>query len=364
MRAALGHQVEAAPARQLGDRVRRQESCAGTHRTGRGARLGAAEQLALTWARVALARRGLPAGSPVLLLALPLAFAFFALRHLSEDERSTQTRVGDGEDDARQVWSKGLQKSLSPEGKTSGQAARGCRLSPTERGVDSITWSLRYVSGCLGDTLVSQVPPLPVLEWSRSGGLSRSLTTRRGKGAHSPGLRSHLSAAAAAALRSAPAARAARSSHKFWGSPSRLFFNSPQVGRRRLLRTLPSPRPLPLPHHTPTPRRRHATGRSLSWAIAAQPLSSSSPGKGLGRPSPAAAGNSRQGSLEAALTLSSSLPDRTEQFGEARKGPWCSQSLAGCGADLSLEKCVGGVVWWGRVGEDGEKFATLVPAPQ
>lgn len=262
VRAALGHQVEAAPARQLGDRVRRQESCAGTHRTGRGARLGAAEQLALTWARVALARRGLPAGSPVLLLALPLAFAFFALRHLAEDERSTQTRVGDG--DARQVWCKGLQKSLSPEGKASGRAARGRRLSSTGRGVDSITWSLRYVSGCLGDTLVSQVLPLPVLEWPRSGGLSRSLITRRGKGAHSPGLRSHLSAAAAAALRSAPAARAARSSHKFWGSPSRLFFNCPQVGRRRLLRTLPSPRPLPLPHHTPTPRRRHATGRSLS----------------------------------------------------------------------------------------------------
>lgn len=196
--------MEAAPAPQLGDRVRGQESSAGTHGTGLGARLGAAERLALTWAQVALARRGLPAGSPVLLLALPLAFAFFALRHLAEDERSTRTRLGDGEGDARQVWSKGLQKSLSPEGKASGRAARGRRLSPTGSGVDSITWSVRYVSGCLGATLVSQVPPLPVLEWPRSGGLSRSLTTRRGKGAHSPGLRSHLPAAAAAALRSAP----------------------------------------------------------------------------------------------------------------------------------------------------------------
>jgi hypothetical protein len=68
------------------------------------------------------------------------------------------------------------------------------------------------------------------------------------------GLCSHLPAAAAAALRSAPAAGAARSSHKFWGSPSRLFFNCPQVGRRRLLRTLPLASPPPSFPTTPPPR--------------------------------------------------------------------------------------------------------------
>lgn len=99
--------------------------------------------------------------------------------------------------------------------------------------------------------------------------LSCALKARRSKGVHSP-----VCARIARLLPPPPplcsalAVRAARSSHKFWGSPSRLFFNCPQVGRWRLLRTLPSPRPLPLPHHTPTPRRRHANGRSLSWALA------------------------------------------------------------------------------------------------
>ncbi|CAO2611839.1 hypothetical protein LEMLEM_LOCUS15329 [Lemmus lemmus] len=67
--------------------------------------------------------RGLPAGSPILLLALPLASAFFALRHLAEDERSTLNPLDDG--DARQVWSTGLEKSLSPEGKASCRVAWG-----------------------------------------------------------------------------------------------------------------------------------------------------------------------------------------------------------------------------------------------
>lgn len=171
--------MEAAPARQFGDPVGRQESCARTHGTRLGARLGAAERLALTWARVAFGGRGLPAGSPVLLLALPLASAFFALRHLAKDERSTRTRLGDG--DARQVWSKGLQKSLSREGRASGRAARGRRLSPAGSGVDSITWSARYVWGCLGATLVSRVLPLPALEWPRSGGCLAPLQPEEGK---------------------------------------------------------------------------------------------------------------------------------------------------------------------------------------
>lgn len=120
---------------------------------------------------------------------------------------------------------------------------------------------------------MSRVPPLPAPAWPRSSSLCLApLQPEEGKVVTvrsvlaSPGCHHRCC--------SAPAVRAARSSHKFWGSPSRLFFNCPQVGSWRLLRTLPSPRPLPLPHHTPTLRRRHATGRSLSWAIAAQPLSS------------------------------------------------------------------------------------------
>lgn len=120
---------------------------------------------------------------------------------------------------------------------------------------------------------MSRVPPLPAPAWPRSDGLGLvPLQPEEGKVIT---VRSAL--ASPGGRHSVPAVRAARSSHKFWGSPSRLFFNCPQVGRWRLLRTLPSPRPLPLPHHTPTPRRRHATGRSLSWAIAAQPLSSGGP---------------------------------------------------------------------------------------
>lgn len=116
---------------------------AGTHGTRGGVRPGVAGLWALTWAWVALAGRGLPAGSPVLLLALPLASAFFALRHLAEDERSPRNRLGDG--DARQVWSKGSEKSLSPEGRASSRAAWRRRLSPAGSGVDSVTWSVRSV---------------------------------------------------------------------------------------------------------------------------------------------------------------------------------------------------------------------------
>lgn len=218
--------------------------------------------LALTWAQVALGGSGLPTGSPVLLLALPFASAIFALRHLAEDERSTRTRLGDG--DARQVWSKGLQKSLSPGAKSKGPGCAGA--SPVacreRRGLDHLRRLLRPgVSrgySCVSGTAAAGCG-VASFRWPVS--LPYSPTRER---CSQSGLGSHLPAAAAAALRSTPAARAARSSHKFWGSPSRLFFNCPQVGRRRLLRTLPSPRPLPLPHHTPTPRRRHATGRSLS----------------------------------------------------------------------------------------------------
>lgn len=106
---------------QRRDPVRRGERCSETHGTVRDVRPGEVGLQALTWARVALAR--LPAGSPILLLALPLASAFFALGHLAEDERSARNRLGDG--DARQVWSKGLEKSLSPEGKASCRAAWG-----------------------------------------------------------------------------------------------------------------------------------------------------------------------------------------------------------------------------------------------
>lgn len=84
VRAARGRQVEVA--RPTQSSVGSLERCAGTHKVRHGARLGAAGRLALTWAWVTLAGSGLPAGSPVLLLALPLAFALFALSHLAEDE--------------------------------------------------------------------------------------------------------------------------------------------------------------------------------------------------------------------------------------------------------------------------------------
>lgn len=77
-------------------------------------------------------------------------------------------------------------KVCPSERRASGRAARGRRLSPAGSEVDSITCGVCSVWGCLGATLVSQGPPLPALEWPRSGGLSRSLTARRGEGAHSP----------------------------------------------------------------------------------------------------------------------------------------------------------------------------------
>lgn len=274
MRTAHGHQVEAAPARQFGDPVGRQESCARTHGTRLGARLGAAERLALTWARVAFGGRGLPAGSPVLLLALPLASAFFALRHLAKDERSTRTRLGDG--DARQVWSKGLQKSLIPGGKSqrpgcAGASPVACR---ERRGLDHPERPLR-----LGVSRGYSCVPGPAAAGSGVASLrwlSRSLTARRGKGAHSP-VYARISRQLPP-LRCVPLLLPARP-----GVPT--SFGEVLAGSFSIARRLdagasfaPSPRLAPslFPHHTPTPRRRHATGRSLSLAITAQPLSSGS----------------------------------------------------------------------------------------
>lgn len=207
--ATHGHQVEAALAQQLRDPVGRQESYAGTHWTELSARLGVAERLALTWARVALGGRELPAGSPILLLALPLAFAFFALRHLAEDERSTRTRLGDGA--ARQVWSKGLLKSLSPERRGSERAALGRPLSLAGSFVDSITWSVRYVLGCLGATLGSRGPGaagsgVASLRWPDS----LPYSPKRERCSQSAQC-SHLPAAAAAPLRCAALLLPARS---------------------------------------------------------------------------------------------------------------------------------------------------------
>lgn len=71
-------------------------------------------------------------------------------------------------------------------GRASGRAAReaspvACRK---QRGLDHLERPLSLE--WLGAALVSRVPPLPALEWPRFGGLSRSLTARRGKGDHNP----------------------------------------------------------------------------------------------------------------------------------------------------------------------------------
>lgn len=178
---------------------------AGGRGTGDGSRGGEGgsrppARCALTWARAAFRGRGLPAGAS-LLLALPLASAFFALRHLAREVHARRRRLRRRRRATSLVrgLGSGLGKVCPSRGRASGPAAavapRGgvsCRLrgaARTRRAVRA-TWdwrSLRQAIALALGLLLSLREVLGsrccrLLSWPLSG----ALAARRRRGDHSP----------------------------------------------------------------------------------------------------------------------------------------------------------------------------------
>ena len=156
------------------------------------------------------------------------------------------TRRATGADDARQVWSEGLDRiwekfvprwgerpgcgaraaqGASPvafgercrrgvRSRPPGTSGRSVRRSPWLLGLFLSPWEVRCGSRRTGSCRYR------LLSWP----LSRALAARRGRGIHCPARAPIAQAASAAPLLSSALAR---SSDKFWGTPRRLFFNCP-----------------------------------------------------------------------------------------------------------------------------------------
>lgn len=182
------------------------------------------------------------------------------------------------------------------------------------------------------------------------------LTARRGKGVHSP-LYARISRQLPP-LRSAPLLLPARP-----GVPT--SFGEVLAGSFSIARRLdagasfaPSPRLAPSLFPTTPPPRGADTppGRSLSWAIAAQPLSSGSPASlGAAEPSgcrelPIGVAGSCADHVAAAAAAGPNRAVERPGRDPGARSPWQAAELF-----QALKSVLGG---------DGEKFATVAPAPQ
>lgn len=277
---------------------------------------------ALTWARAASRGHGLLPGASVLLAALPLAFAFSALRHLAREvhalrgrlpAKATRDKFGsEGWDRLREKFVPGVEAGQRP-----GRGARGAGgerlLSPagsagTQRAVRA-TWDWRALRPAVarargvapaGAPLGS--PRFPPRSAPVAASVRRARSPRRERRLPS-GPRSHR---LGSRRRSAPALRASPEFRQVGGGNSspalfQLPHRHPPAGWTLAPPSRPplaSPPPSSPPHPHPEARTRHREEPGLG-APGRSPFPSPSPaGRGAARG--AAAGHPRQRSLEAA----------------------------------------------------------------
>lgn len=304
------------------------------------------------------------------------------------------TRTYPGEGDAPQVWSEGLDRVWEKFVPRGGERAaelrhsrgaeaspvacgerrgRGVRSGPPGAGGDSLSrspslsWLLLSPREVLGSRRAGS--RCCRLRWWRPSG---ALAARGGRGVHRPARAPIAQAAAAAQL--LPSARA-RSSDKFWGTPRRLFFNCPTATHLppagwRLAPPSPpplaSPPPSSPPHPHPEARTRHREEPGLGAPGRSPFPSPSLAGRGAAARG-AAAGNPRQGSLEAAPRRRSrhhrrgargKRTERPREIQRPSKGPRGS-SLSSAARQLPR------AAPFPTMRREGEKkFRTLTPAPQ